>query len=394
MQLRIAHVTATFPPYRGGTGNVCYHNARELARLGQAVTVLTAAMPAAPATETIDGFRVRRLRPFVQIGNAPLLPSLAWALQGLDLIHLHYPFIIGAEMVALISALTGTPLVVSFHNDLIGTGARERIFSQYQRLSARLAVARATQLCVVSQDHYAHSRLRKDLGWREPAVLELPNGVDTYRFKPDRPNPELRNRYGIPPEAGLILFVAALDRAHHFKGLERLLQIMPDLPDDTWLLVVGDGDMRAAYEQQAAFMGIRQRIVFAGAVDHQQTPAYFRSADVTVLPSAPPESFGLVLIESLACGTPVIAHDIPGVRTVVNNGHDGFLVPVDDQKMLIHSIRLVLADDALRRMMGQQGRIKVEAHYGWEAIGRQLEFIYRLVLDKRTVSTQITAQGE
>ena len=77
--MKIAHVSATFPPYQGGTGNVCFHNARQLARLGHEVHVLTASFSSAPALERSDGFTIHHLRPVVQVGNAPILPQLVVA---------------------------------------------------------------------------------------------------------------------------------------------------------------------------------------------------------------------------------------------------------------------------------------------------------------------------
>src|SRR5262249_42463193 len=152
------------------------------------------------------------------------------------------------------------------------------------------------------------------------------NGVDACYFSPAEPTSDIRFRHAIPLHAKVLLFVAALDRAHHFKGLNILLQALHALPAHVRLLVLGDGDLRQTYERQATLLGLAERVIFAGAIDHKETPPFFRSADLTVLPSSPPESFGLVLIESLACGTPVVASDIPGVRTVVSHGVDGLLV--------------------------------------------------------------------
>ncbi len=378
--MRIAHVSATFPPYQGGTGNVCYHHARELARRGHTVHVFTAGLPGA-AVEQGAGWVVQRLRPWVQVGNAPLLPGLVAALRGFDLIHLHYPFIGGAELVCLAARRLRTPLLVSFHNDLIGTGARAWLFSLYQRCSARLVVRQAARLCAVSLDHYQASLLRRELRAGHPPVVELANGVDTQQFCPLPQSTLLRERYAIPPQVPLVLFVAALDRAHHFKGLERLLQAIALAPPDVWLLVVGDGELRAEYQRQAATLGIAERTVFAGAIDHQALPLFFRSADLTVLPSAPPESFGLVLIESLACGTPVIASDLPGVRTVVDHGNDGLLVPPGDVPALAAAILRMSGDATLRRAMGGRGRARVVARYDWTQIAARLEAIYREVLN-------------
>lgn len=394
MNLRIAHVTATFPPYRGGTGNVCYYNARELARRGHDVQVFTAALPNAAACEAPEGFIVQRLRPLVQVGNAPVLPGLLESLRGFDVIHLHYPFILGAELVRLASFAYQTPFIVSVHNDLIGDGARARIFSLYQRFSAYVTVRKAACLCAVSLDHYQASRLWQALASQQLRAEELPNGVDRTLFCPSGPVHHLRERYGIPADAKLLLFVAALDRAHHFKGLGRLLQTLRTLPHNVWLLVIGDGDLRAEYEQQAIALGIADRVVFIGAVDHADTPPFFRLADLTVLPSSPPESFGLVLIESLACGTPVVASNIPGVRTVVDHHRDGLLVDPHNPAALATAIGQILHNDAARQAMGRRGRAKVEARYGWQQIGSRLEAIYLDVLETSRASRSLYARGE
>jgi glycosyltransferase involved in cell wall biosynthesis len=379
--VRIAHVTATFPPYRGGTGNVCFHHARELARRGHSITVLTAALPGAPAYEQRDEIAIRRLRPLARIGNAPLLPTLLPALRGFDVIHLHYPFILGAEIVRLAAALTSTPLVLSFHNDLIGDGARAQLFAHYQRLSARITVRGAARLCVVSGDHYAASVLRRSLRPERPPVVELPNGVDLDRFQPDQTADAVRARYGIPGDARLLLFVAALDRAHHFKGLSTLLQALARLPQSIRLLAVGDGDLRPSYEREVAALGLTGRVTFAGALDHAATAPLFSAADVTVLPSTPPESFGLVLVESLACATPVIASNIPGVRTVVQHGRDGLLVPPGDPAALADAIEQITSDDAARAYMGRHGRARVTERYDWRQIAAQLERLYHELLE-------------
>jgi glycosyltransferase involved in cell wall biosynthesis len=387
--MRIAHVTATFRPYHAGTGNVCYYNARELVRRGHSVDVFTAAFPGAPEAETLEGIRVRRLRAVLRVGNAPLLPTLVRSLNGYDLLHLHYPFILGAEMVRLASALSGTPFVVSFHNDLIGEGSRQAVFSLYQRLSACLTVRGASRLCAVSLDHYRSSLLSRSLVRRRDFAVEVPNGVDVQQFHPLGPGFDLSERYGGPNNSQPILFIAALDRAHHFKGLDRLLQAMRYLPPEVWLLVVGDGDQRSRFEHEASDLGLEARVVFAGAVTHENTPPLFRGASLTVLPSSPPESFGLVLIESLACGTPVVASDIAGVRTVVNQGVDGLLVDSRNPKTLAGAIERIWNDEPLRQAMGQQGRAKVENRYAWPRVGDRLEGVYLDVLRTRQSHTRL-----
>lgn len=378
--MRIAHVTATFPPYRAGTGNVCFDNARELARRGHEVHVFTATFDDAPVFEVLDGVSVHRLRPLIRLGNAPVLPGLIPALRGFDIIHLHYPFIGGAEFVRLAALRYRIPLVVSFHNDLIGEGVRAPLFTLYQQLSAHLSVRGAARLCAVSLDHYMSSRLAKTLPHRPGMVVELPNSVNTCHFSPVGPVAELAERYCIPDDSPVVLFIAALDRAHYFKGLSHAMAAVSYLPSEVRLVVIGDGDLRARYEQEAWELGIAHRTIFVGAVDHDDTPQFFRRAAVTVLPSSEVESFGLVLIESMACGTPVVASNIPGIRSVVDHGVDGFLVTPGDSLELARAIELTLANEEHRQLMGQRGRRKVEARYAAARIGQRLDALYTTVL--------------
>ncbi len=385
--MRIAHITATFPPYSGGTGNVCFHNARELAHRGHDVHVFTVAVPNTPNQENHEGVTIHRLRSLMQIGNAPLLPQLLFTLRNFDILHIHYPFILGAEFVKLASSLYHSPLIISLHNDLIGYGLRKSIFSIYQYFSARFTVNHAAALCVVTCDHFQHSKLRRLICRDTLPIIEIPNGVDTIKFHPR--GQTIRTHYGIPKEAILFLFVAALDKAHHYKGLGRLLQASQALPEEVWLMIVGDGDLRAAYQKQAALMNINSRIIFAGNIPQPHLPPIYRSADVTILPSSA-ESFGLVIIESLACGTPVIASNIPGVRSVVTSNKDGFLVDAESVEDLTHQLKkMINLSVKQRQRMGQLGREKVEQLYEWQQIGLKLENVYQASLSKRSISREI-----
>jgi glycosyltransferase involved in cell wall biosynthesis len=172
------------------------------------------------------------------------------------------------------------------------------------------------------------------------------------------------------------LFVAALDRAHHMKGLDRLLAAMAEIDIDLYLLVVGDGDMRLAYQAQARAFGLGSKVIFAGKVEHRSMPEFYRAADVTILPSFA-ESFGIVLIESMACATPVIASNVPGARTVVDYGRDGYYVDPFDIEDIAQKLRAIFElPREEREAMGRAGRRKVEARYRWEQIGELLEGFY------------------
>jgi glycosyltransferase involved in cell wall biosynthesis len=393
MKLRVAHVTATFPPYRGGTGNVCFQNARELARRGHEVHVFTAAAPGAPAAEIRDGVAVHRLRPLVRAGNAPVLPGLLRDLSGFDLVHLHYPFF-GGEISALAARLRDTPLVITYHQDVLLGGPMGWVERGLRLTAGRATLRSAARVLFTSRDYAQASYARPLLRGRTERVGELPNGVDIAQFTPGHAPAELRARLGLGAGDQVALLVAGLDRAHYFKGVGGFLGALAGLPATVRGVVVGDGDLRATYEAQAASLGLRGRVIFAGRVADAELPDFYRLAAVTVLPSTTMgEAFGLVLVESLACGTPVIASDLPGVRTVVDHGRDGLLVPPGDARALGGAIAQVLSDRAARTAMGRAGRAKIERHYSWRQLGDQLEQIYLDVLREWVAAPGQYARG-
>lgn len=379
--MKIAHVSATFAPYQCGTANVCYHNAHQLAQLGHEVHVFTAAVPQAAALESCDGFIIHRLRPLVQVGNAPLLPQLLWSLRGFDVIHLHYPFF-GGEITTWAAQLSGTPLVVTYHQDVHLIQPLRQVIATILRHSVgRLTLRGAARLLFTSRDYGQASYVRPMLEGCEEAIDELPNGADLERFSPRQTSHDVPSFNSFASDDRIALLVAALDEAHDFKGVEVFLKALAQLPDDVKGVIVGDGNLRAAYEAQVQALSLSQRVFFAGRVSDHDLPHYYRLADVTVLPSITMgEAFGLVLVESLASGTPIIASDLPGVRTVVANNVDGFLVQPNDETDLAKTLaRLFMIPAVVRQRMGLAGRHKVKRRYAWASIGKRLEGIYREV---------------
>ena len=376
--LRIAHVTATFPPYQGGTGNVCYHNARVLAERGHDVHVYTAAWPG--TADDPPGVAVHRLWPGPRIGNALLLPGLLPRLKGFDLVHLHHPFIGGGDLAAAAARGWGMPVVVTYHNDLVASGPRGALFRGYERTATRAILGSARRIAAVTASYADASPLLAPLVQRGGRVVEVPNGVDTDVFHPGGAGGAVRSRLGIPSEAFVVLFVGLLATTHPFKRVDLLLRALAALDDNAWGLIVGGGDLLARYQAESQELGIGQRIRFAGPLRQADLPPYYAAADVLALPSDK-ESFGIPLIEAMASGRPVIATDVPGVRSVVADGREGMLIAPGD----VAGLRCALA--AMQSMglegrsaMGALGRTKAEERYDWRRIGERLEGLYAEVI--------------
>lgn len=378
--MKIAHVTATFPPYHGGTGTVCYYNALHLARLGHDVTIFTADYPPGSGDYPPE-ITVKRLPVSFRIGNAPFLPGLM-NIRGFDVIHLHWPFVFGAEMLFLRYLAGRNHYIITYHQDLILNGLTGQLVKLHHSLLGKLILKRARRLCVTSIDYANASRIEPVVRQLKDHVVEMPNGVDANRFHPDADAQNLREHYGLASSDQLILFVGGLDRAHYFKGVDVLLNALAILNDaNVKLLIVGDGDLKSEYEALANEFGIDEHVIFCGRVSDDLLPAHYRLCDFLVLPSTTMgEAFGVVLLEAMASAKPVIASNLPGVRSVVADGDDGLLATVDDADDLAQQMQTLLENPQLRHEMGQNGRKKVETHYAWERIAPQLEDVYRQVI--------------
>ncbi len=207
----------------------------------------------------------------------------------------------------------------------------------------------------------------------------IPNGIDYDRFVSPR-DPLAICREGGPN----ILFVGRLEKR---KGLKFLLRAMAGV----WahfpqarLIVVGSGPLLEDYRKLVEAHRV-ENVVFTGFVSSEELPRYYHSCDVFCAPSTGQESFGIVLLEAMASGKPLVASDIPGYNSVVNHGVEGFLVPPKDEQALALSLVRLLADTELRAKMGEAGRRRA-AEFSWDKVARRvLDFYARVEIARSMV---------
>ncbi len=360
-----------------GTGLVAYHQARTLAKRGHRVTVFTAQSSPLPEETSVFPFAVEYLPAVFRLGNAPLTPRLWQKLRGFDIIHLHYPYIFGAEMTLAASKRFHIPYVLTYHNQLLQPGSwKQALFSLYNWGVEPAILRHSAAVMAVSLDHFQSLHARA-LPLKQ-MVQEVPNGVETDLFRPLKRD-LCRLRLGLPLHRFIILFVGALDSAHEFKNVPVLLDAVERVKKimDITVVIAGGGDRQHDYEEYNPIGG---SVKFVGPLRPSVLPDYYNAADVTVLPSSPPESFGMVLVESMACGTPVIASNIPGVRTVVDAGRTGHLVSPGDVGELADAIVRMLGNQAEQKQMRINCPKRVETRYTWPLVGDALERVYTQVL--------------
>ena len=375
--MRIAHIAPVFPPIRGGMGTAAYQQARALAHLGAEVTVFT--RPDARPASQPPGVEVVELPALISKGNAACLPQVLWRLQGYDLVHLHYPFFGTAELVAARRLLAGPPVVLQYQMDVVGRGWLAYAFRWHRRAIFPFIVKLADGIVVTTTDYAASSFLGPQVAGSDSRVAVIPHGIDLNHLSPNGDGESDRARLGITRRP-LIFFLAQLDRTHYFKGLHILFDALARIPQAA-LVVGGDGNMRREYEARAQSLGLADRVRFAGDISDEQLPSYYRAADVVVLPSVDrTEAFGLVLLEAMACGRPVVASRLPGVRTLVEEGRTGYLVDPGNAKDLAEKIERCAAETTV---LGANARRMVEERFNWDVIGRQLLNLYDRVVTGR-----------
>ncbi|MFN2114085.1 MAG: glycosyltransferase [Anaerolineae bacterium] len=227
----------------------------------------------------------------------------------------------------------------------------------------------------------------------DPGKLQvIPPGVDLDLFRPI-PREVAVDFVGADPDARVVLFVGRPDPVKGLDTLVRAISIVverePSLRDNACLCIIGGDktdDPRRTDAEQIRIDALRQElgladfVKFLGAVPQGDLPYYYSLAEVLVVPSLY-ESFGMVALEAMACGTPVIASDVGGLSTLVRDGRTGFLVPDSDPEALAEKLLPLLRDPALRRTLGYHGIATAEA-YGWPSIAERIERLYEATLAK------------
>ncbi len=383
--MRIAIISPVFPPYKSGIGSAAYAEARELSLRNHEVEVFVP-HPHKMASDSAafgEKFKLRQLTPVLKYGNAAFLPQLFWQVKNFEIVHLHYPFFGGAEVVACCfrRRMGKGKMVITYHHDVVGKGMLGKFFKWYTKHCMPRILGVADKIIVSSFDYAKNSNI-KDIFENYPEkFVEVPFGVDTKKFEPNPKSASLLSKYNLRPDEKIILFVGGLDKAHYFKGLEFLIKSIPALNlkggANFKLMIVGDGNLKPYYEKMASDFQVKDQIIFAGAVEKRDLPEYYNLSDVVVLPSVDEsEAFGIVLIEAMACGKPVIASNLPGVRSVIDFGINGFLVEPKNARRLAEKINDVLYNPDICRQFGENGRGKVLEKYDMQKVGEKLEEIF------------------
>lgn len=379
--MRLLLVNYEYPPLGGGAGNATANLAKELARQGNEVVVLTSAFQDLPRRETESGFTIRRTPVLRRRADRSsflekLLFMVCASADGISLVRRWRPEVVitffgvpGGPVGMALKIIYGIPYLVSLRGgDVPGFPYPGLAF--FHRLIGFVIRFVWRQASGVIANSRGLQRLAQKATPDVP-IQVIPNGVDIELFSPTLAKPAA--------DKIRVLFTG---RVVYQKGLDVVLRALTQAAAPVELEVVGDGDDRPALEKMAAELGLRDRVRFAGWAPRTDLPAHYRAADIFVLASRA-EGMPNVVLEAMACGLPVIATQVAGNEELVQEGVSGLMIPPEDVPALAHALEKLAADEALRRQMGEAGRRRVNDEFTWQQIARQYLEVCKSVLETR-----------
>lgn len=383
--MRILHLLTYYRPHISGLTIYVERLARGLAKAGHTVTVLTSQYDKQlPSEEDIDGARVIRVPVAARISKGVIMPAFGITLRRLlpehDVAHLHLPQFDGAG-IALNARLFGKPSLLTIHGDIrLPDTPFNKIVQPVINTMNRIAGRNVDRVVSYTEDFAKHSHffsryMNKLRVVPPPIEIEQPAPQDIASFKQKwniTAHPVIGMCARLATEKGVEYLVAALEQIRQSRPEARVLFAGP------YQNVLGEEAY--ARKLQPHFDALDRHWSFTGSLKGRELAAFFASCDVTVLPSLnSTESFGLVQVESMLCGTPSICSDLPGVRIPVQTTGMGEVVPIGDAPALADAI-LNVVDHRTRYV---KPRDFITQHYSTERTVAEYERLYAELIRKR-----------
>ena len=372
--MNVLQISKFFWPVLGGIERVAWELAEGLERLGLRSDVLCANHERVTSQEQLtSGYQVVRAASWGMLLSTSMAPAMLPALRRLaaecDVIHLHMPDPMAAA--ALWAVRPKVPVVVHWHSDVIRQRRTMKVYEPLQRW----VLQRANAIIATSQP-YADASLSLR-PWREKVEV-IPIGVsDRWHAQDSAAALALRQRFG----GRRIVF--ALGRMTYYKGFDVLINAAAALPEDSMVVIGGDGEKLACHRAHVARLGLTHKVRLVGHIPDSELRSYFEASDVFCMPSTVrAEAYGVAMVEAMMMGKAVVATDIKGsgVPWVNRHGETGFNVPVSEPAELARVLCEVLADDAQRLRVGRAARDRYLAEFSADLMTRRIAGIYQRLI--------------
>jgi len=310
-----------------------------------------------------------------------------------DIIHSHYW--LSGIVASKLKKKWNIPIIHMFHTlsrlKNINKSSIEKVEGDYREKGEQEVIDKVDRIIAATDDEV--EKINRFYKVNPKKITVIPPGVDTSRFYPIQTD-EAKAVIGVPSEESMIIFVG---RIEPLKGVDKIIKAMADLRKADvfsecphYLIIIGgDPDAPAnmmnkemvRLKKLCKELDMQNLILFLGKKDQDTLPYYYSAAEVVVVPSYY-ESFGLVALEAMACGTPVIATQVGGLTSIVKNGITGFTIPIDDSNALEEGLTKLICKPDLRKMMSLNG-IEFAQSFSWEKITpRIIEQYQKLAREK------------
>ncbi len=309
--------------------------------------------------ETINGVQVTRVLEIARAFSAPFCPTMPWWLKKLraDILHFHLPC-----PTAVCSYLLARPqgkVVVTYHSDIV----RQKWALSVYGPVLRKFLNRADKIIATSPNYIDSSPFLRC--FKNKCVV-IPHGIDLAKFQ--SPQSELLST------GPFILFVGKL---RYYKGLKYLIQAMTQIKSR--LLIVGRGKEEEKLKALVSSLNLQNKVIFLGSIPESKLPAYYQTCTIFVLPSIfRSEAFGIVQLEAMACGKPLVSTNLAtGVPYVNQDGITGIVVPPKNTQALAQAINRLLTDQQLQKKLGANARRRVEKEFSQELMLQRFAKLYQ-----------------
>ena len=364
--LRVLQVGKYYPPHMGGIETHLQALCGEL-RKRMDVRVTVASDDRTGSQELQEGVPITRVPTRFLLAAAPICPGMIASIRdsAADIVHLHLPNP-GGVLAYLASGHRGR-LIASYHSDTV----RQRFLGAAFEPFLHAALRRCSAIITASEKYLETSRV---LARYQDRCHIIPYGIALDKF--ERADPaevaQIRSQYGER-------LVLAVGRLVYYKGFEYLVRSMTQVRGN--LLIVGDGPLRSELRELANSLGLGEKVHFAGKIPSDLAP-YYHAADIFVLPSvARSEAFGIVQIEAMAAGLPVVNTQLDsGVPFVSLHDQTGLTVPPADPDALAAALNRLLDDENLRQSLGQGAKLRARQEFSLEKMASRTLAVYQGVL--------------
>jgi glycosyltransferase involved in cell wall biosynthesis len=355
-----------------------------LAARGLDVTYLVAGDTLSSSDTMQDGYRLVQAATFGTFFSTAASPAQVFKAlamhrkQPFDIVHLHFPNPIAHLISWLLPA--NVKRVITWHSDII---RQKRLLAFYQPFLERVTASTDALIAATSAHYTSSTQISPRLAAEKKHVI--PYGQDFSALALTPRNTELclklKEEAKTVTASGHIIF--ALGRHVYYKGFDVLIEAMQAV--DAQLLLGGDGPLRDKLQQQAQQLGLAHRIRLTGPIPEADLAAYFNACDLFCLPSVEQsEAFGLVQLEAMACGKPVVCTQLNnGVNVVNQRGVTGLAVPVRDSEALAQALNQLLNEETLRFTLGAQAKQRALNEYSLDAMSASHVKLYQDLLNTR-----------